>query len=258
MAKSFLQQAKQFLAQKSKKRQAFFDREEELRTKITELDAKKSQITAEYDPTVGFDPKKLDDVDGEIEATQKELAVLTESKRNTPEYESTEVVEHIRTLKDEAESKLSTKRTAEEKQRDKIEKARQAYLEALAGHHSIKREVDEVKADANETLQQLSAPIKRHRDALLREVQALELESYRLAPDGSVSGNAPRSDNYQKQEIDAKIREIKREITELQSAQSEVVGGVAPLNSYRDNDYKHVYFLTDSEQKDAAERGKTE
>ncbi|ASN05311.1 coiled-coil domain-containing protein [Virgibacillus necropolis] len=246
--------AKTFLQSKSAKHQAFHNREHELRTKITELEAKKSAKIAEYDPTTPFDPKQLAKIDAQIADAHKEIAVLNENKQATPQFDPSEVAEHVENVRKEASEQISVKKAEEEKARAAIEKAKKAFLDAQAKHHNVRRQAADIATDANETISQLTIGIAQELGKLHRKAQELDLKAFRLSGDGSASGL--RSDQHQVDQLRDELSEIRREITRLEGFKAEVTAGIPELKSYRDNNGKTIYFAHEAEQTDAADKGK--
>ncbi|EQB35262.1 hypothetical protein M948_19375 [Virgibacillus sp. CM-4] len=251
----FLDKAKKFLQKKGERKQAFLDREHELKTNIADLDAKKSEIIANYDPLKPFDPKKIDELDAQIEAAEKEIFVLNQTKKDTPDYDFGEVAPHIETVKDEASKVIDGKKAEEEKAREAIAEAKKVYLDSLVAHYRLKNEINEVVSEANETLSQLTQPIGREADKLRRKAQELDLELYRLAPTGSVSMGGGRSDQWKIDELEKQKSDLWAQIHKLEGYKTNISGHIPELSSHRNGDYQRIYFIADDEQKDAATKG---
>lgn len=247
--------AKQFLQSKSAKTQAFLDRNHQLQTKLTELDAKKSQLISAYDPTKPFDQKAIDKIEADIASVQKELSVLNEAKASSPVLDVSESVDHIEKVKSEAQAIIAKKKAAEEEARAKIAEAKTAFLQAQADHFQLVRQAGELVQDTNETIGALSSGIKREIERLRNEFREVDLQLYRNAGDGSVFAGAVRSDQAQIDDLQARKESLGREIQRLEALVSPVGAGIPALNNYRDNKGNTIYFVHQPEQLDAAERG---
>lgn len=250
-----IDKAKAFLKSKSAKAQAFYDREEELRTKLTELEAQKSKIYSDYDPSKPFDPKKIDAIDAQIDEINKELAVLTVSMQSVSDHDLDELIKHIEAVKTEAADVLAEKHKAEAAARQAILDAKKALLKAQAEHFRIVRDTNDYKADINDILRDLKKPIDAEIAKLRRQLQQIDREIYEQAGDGSTSLNAVRGNQStidrlykQKTDIGQKINELEAQVTKF-----EVI--IPPLSNYRDANGKTIYFVHADEQQQAAENG---
>lgn len=250
-----IDKAKAFLRSKSAKAQAFYDREHELRTKLTELEAQKSKIYAEYDPSKPFDPKKIDAIDEKIDEINKELAVLTVSMQSVSDYDPDELIKHIKAVKTEAADVIAEKHKAEAAARQAILDAKRTLLDAQAAHFRIVRDTNDYKADINDILRDLKKPIDDEVAKLRRQLQQIDREIYEQAGDGSTTLNAVRGNQStidrlykQKTDIGQKINELEAQVTKF-----EVI--IPPLSNYRDANGKTIYFVHADEQQQAAENG---
>ena len=250
-----IEKAKAFLQSKSTKAQAFYDREEELHTKLTELEAQKSKIYSDYDPSKPFDPKKIDDIDEQIDAINKELAVLNVSKQSVSDYNVDELIKHIADAKTEAQDVLSGKQKAEESARQAILNAKKALLDAQAEHFRIVRDANDYKADVNDILRDLKKPIEDEIAKLRRQLQQVEREIYEQAGNGSTSLNASRSNQATIDRLYEQKNEIGRKINELNTHITDIGLAIPPLSNYRDANGRTIYFVHADEQQQAAENG---
>lgn len=249
----FIEAAKRFLESASVKSQQFADKEHQLRSKLTELEAKKSKLISAYDPAQPFDAKSLDKIDAEVSAIQKELAVLSKVKAETPEHDIDESIEHISKVKSEALVVIAEKVKAEEAARTKIAEAKKAFLQAQADHFRIVRDAQDFQTDTNETLSELSKDIKRKSDNLRGKAHSLDLEMYRHA--GTTTFNVLQSNQSQMDDIQAEVNEIRTEINRLQALAATVETGISPLDNFRNGNGKTTYFIHSDEQFDAANKG---
>lgn len=248
-----IQKAREFLQSKSTKSQAFLDREHELKTKITELEAKKSKLISEYDPTKSFDSKAIDIIDADIAVASKEIAVLNETKKYVPEHDVSESLKHIEQVKSEASDIVAEKIKAEEGARAKIVEAKKAFLEAQAAHYRLIRDAQDFKADTNETLSQLSAGIKQEIGNLRRHMQKLDREIYDLSPDGSSAGILGHQ--AQLDAVQDERSKIMSQIVKLEQHVSGISLPIGQLDMHRDKNGKTVYFIHQQEQFDATNKG---
>lgn len=250
-----IDKAKAFLKSKSAKAQAFYDREEELRTKLTELEAQKSKIYSDYDPSKPFDPKKIDAIDEKIDEINKELAVLTVSMQSVSDYDPDELIKHIEAVKTEAVDVIAEKHKAEAAARQAILDAKKALLKAQAEHFRIVRDANDYKADVNDILRDLKKPIEDEIAKLRRQLQQVDREIYEEAGAGTAPLTAKRSNQAvidrlyeQKNDVARKIYKLEAQVTKF-----EVV--IPPLSNFRDANGKTIYFVHADEQQQAAENG---
>lgn len=244
--------AKKFLQTKSAKKQAFLDKEHELRSKLTELDAKKSKVIGEYDPSKPFDAKAIDHIEAQIDAVKKELDVLTQTVKLTPDYDVDESIKYIADIKREATSVIAEKKKADEQARAKIAEAKKALLAAQVEHFNVVRQANEFAADTNETLTQLNSGIQRQINILRQKAHEIDLEIYRLSPQTT----SAHYDGYAI--IDAKrdeLSEIRREIQKLEGYAATVTVAMPALSNYRDSNGNTTYFVHSDEQINAANKG---
>lgn len=250
-----IEKAKAFLKSKSAKAQAFYDREEELRTKLTELEAQKSKIYAEYDPSKPFDPKKIDAIDEKIDEINKELAVLTVSMQSVSKYDPHELIQHIKAVKTEAADVIAEKHKAEAAARQAILDAKKALLKAQAEHFRIVRDANDYKADINDILRELKKPIDDEIAKLRRQLQEVDREIYKQAGNGSTSLNTFRSNQATIDRLYEQKNEIGRKINELNTHITDIGLAIPPLSNYRDANGRTIYFVHADEQQQAAENG---
>lgn len=250
-----IDKAKAFLKSKSAKAQAFYDREEELRTKLTELEAQKSKIYADYDPSKPFDPKKIDAIDEKIDEINKELAVLNVSKQAISNYDPDELIKHIEAVKTEAADVIAEKHKAEAAARQAILDAKKALLKAQAEHFRILRDANDYKADINDILRDLKKPIDDEVAKLRRQLQQVDREIYEQVGNGSTSLNASRSNQAVIDRLYEQKTEIGRKINELNTHIADIGLAIPPLSNYRDANGRTIYFVHADEQQQAAENG---
>ncbi|MED0996285.1 hypothetical protein P4T34_12480 [Bacillus mobilis] len=255
MALGFIEKAKEFILSKSKQKQAFFDREHELKTKITELEAKRSGIIEAYDPVKGLDQAAIDKIDAEIAGIQKEIAILSIGKTKVSNYELEDLITHVTDAKKEAEEVIAGKLTEEEKAREKIFKAKKALLEAQAEHYTLTYQTHEYTFEINETLRELTNSISLEISELRSRAQELSLEMYRHAPDGSISSNSTRPDQVMYDTIQEEYGKVRKEINRLESVMGDVSAIIPQLSSYRDGYSKPIYLVDRNEQIDATQKG---
>lgn len=250
-----IDKAKAFLKSKSAKAQAFYDREHELRTKLTELEAQKSKIYADYDPSKPFDPKKIDAIDEKIDEINKELAVLTVSMQSVSDYDPDELIKHIEAVKTEAADVIAEKHKAEAAARQAILDAKRTLLDAQAAHFRIVRDTNDYKADINDILRDLKKPIDDEVAKLRRQLQEVDREIYEQAGNGSTSLNASRSNQATIDRLYEQKNEIGRKINELNTHITDIGLAIPPLSNYRDANGRTIYFVHADEQQQAAENG---
>lgn len=250
-----IDKAKAFLKSKSAKAQAFYDREHELRTKLTELEAQKSKIYADYDPSKPFDPKKIDAIDEKIDEINKELAVLTVSMQSVSDYDPDELIKHIEAVKTEAADVIAEKHKAEAAARQAILDAKKALLKAQAEHFRVIRDANDYKADINDILQELKKPIDDEIAKLRRQLQQVDREIYEQAGDGSTTLNAVRGNQSTIDRLYKQKTDIGQKINELEVQVAEFGVAIPPLSNYRDANGKTIYFVHADEQQQAAENG---
>ncbi|WP_306692413.1 hypothetical protein [Bacillus cereus] len=255
MALGFIEKAKGFILSKSKQKQAFFDREHELKTKITELEAKRSGIIEAYDPVKGLDQAAIDKIDVEIAGIHKEIAILNVGKTKVSDYELEDVITYVTDAKKEAEEAIVGKLTEEEKAREKILKAKEALLKAQAEHYILIREAQNYAEDINESLSDLTKSVSAEVDRLRTKAHELSLELYRLAPDGSVSLNSTRSDQAMLSRIQEEYDKVRSEISRLEPLTGKVSAPIFQLNSYTDRNSRPIYLVDRNEQIDATQKG---
>lgn len=251
----FLEKAKAFIQAKSKQKQAFYDREHELRTKLTELESKKSKLYSEYDPTKKFNQDALDKIENEIDVISKELAILTTQKEKVADYAFDELIKHVNDAKTEAKQLIADRLPEEEKARQKIADAKLALLKAQAEHFTISREIKEFAAETNESIEELTTKVKHEVERLRARAQQIGLEIYRSAPDGSTTMTAQRTDQYRIDMLQEELSQVRKEIASLESMIGDVAAPIQPLSGYTDSNNRTVYFVHANEQYDAAEKG---
>jgi DNA repair exonuclease SbcCD ATPase subunit len=250
-----IDRAKAFLKSKSAKAQAFYDREHALRTKLTELEAQKSKIYAEYDPSKPFDPKKIDAIDAQIDEINKELAVLAVSKQSVSDYDPDDLIKHIADVKTEATDVISAKQKAEAAARQAILDAKKALLDAQAEHFRILRDAKDYVADINDILRELKRPVDEEIAKLRRQLQQVDREIYEQAGGGGTPLNAVRDNQPVIDRLYEQKGEIGRKISMLETYAAEIGDGMPTLDSYRDNNGKTIYFVHADEQQQAAKNG---
>lgn len=250
-----IDKAKAFLKSKSAKAQAFYDRDHELRTKLTELEAQKSKIYAEYDPSKPFDPKKIDAIDEKIDEINKELAVLTVSMQSVSNYDPHELIKHIEAVKTEAADVIAEKHKAEAAARQAILDAKKALLKAQAEHFRILRDANDYKADINDILRELKKPIDDEIAKLRRQLQEVDREIYEQVGDGITPLTAARSNQHFIDRLYKQKTDIGQKINELEVQVAEFGVAIPPLSNYRDANGKTIYFVHADEQQQAAENG---
>ncbi|MEK4215256.1 hypothetical protein A6279_00945 [Bacillus wiedmannii] len=255
MALGFIEKAKEFILSKSKQKQAFFDREHELKTNITELEAKRSGIIEAYDPVKGLDQAAIDKIDAEIAGIQKEIAILSIGITKVSNYELEDLITHVTDAKKEAEEIIAGKVAEEEKVREKILTAKKALLKAQAEHYSLTRQADDYAADINDTLRELTNSVSLEVSRLRSKAHDLSLEIYRLASDGSVSLNAPRSDQSMIDHVQEEYDKVRSEINRLEALMGKVSAPISQLNSYTDGNSRPIYLVDRNEQIDATQKG---
>ncbi|EJR61560.1 hypothetical protein IIO_03013 [Bacillus cereus VD115] len=255
MAIGFIEKAKEFISSKSKQKQAFFDREHELKTKITELEAKRSGVIEAYDPVKGLDQAAINKIDAEIASIHKEIAILNIGKTKVSDYEMEDLIKHVSDAKKEAEEVIAGKLTEEEKAREKILKAKKALLEAQTEHYILTYQTHEYTFEINETLRELTNSISFEISELRNRSQELSLEMYRHAPDGSISLNSIRSDQAMYDTIQEEYDKVRKEITRLESVMVDVSAIIPQLSSYRDGYSRAIYLVDRNEQIDATQKG---
>ena len=247
----FIEKAKTFLQTKSAKVQAFYDREEELRTKMTDLEAKKSKIINEYDPIKPFDPKELEKLDKEMVAAEKEIAVLTVNKAKIGEYDIEELIKYVAAAKTEANDMIAKMVKMEEYAREKILAAKKEFLEAQAEHFRIVLDAKNFPVETSWILAGLIGPIQDEINRLRDEFRRVDLEIYQNTT--SVMGN--RSNQAQLDILAEEKEKIGREINRLQAYVGQVNVPIPLLNNYRDGNGKTIYFIHEDEQLNAANKG---
>lgn len=250
-----IDKAKAFLQSKSTKAQAFNDREHELRTKLTELEAQKSKIYSDYDPSKPFNPKKIDDIDEKIDEINKELAVLNVSKQSVSSYDTDELIKHIKAVKAEAADIIAEKQKAEAAARQEILDAKKALLKAQAEHFRVISAANDYKADVNDILRDLAKPIDDEIAKLRRQLQEVDREIYLQAGNGSTSLNASRSNQSTIDRLYEQKNDVARKIYELEVQVADIGVAIPPLSNYRDVNGKTIYFVHEDEQLQAAENG---
>lgn len=249
----FLAKAQAFLRKKSETKQAYMDREHELRAKITELEAKKSSITASYDPTKPFDAKEIDKIDEKIEVASKELALLTTNLPKINDYDIDELTAHLVEARTEAEEALSKKAQDAEKVRDDILAAKQAYLQKLADYQRLQSDAESVKYEVKDMLDELTTPVKKEIEKLRRQLKEVDYQLYEKASAGP--GQGLRTDQAEIDLLEKSKSELGRKIAKLESQISDVVAGVPQLRQFTDGNMQTIYFVHDQEQFDASEKG---
>ncbi|EPC8419959.1 hypothetical protein ACR3AO_002548 [Bacillus wiedmannii] len=255
MALGFIEKAKEFISSKSKQKQAFFDREHELKTKITELEAKRSGIIEAYDPVKGLDQAAIDKIDAEIAGIQKEIVILSIGKTKVSNYELEDLITHVTDAKKEAEEVIAGKVVEEGKVREKILTAKKELLKAQAEHYSLTRQADDYAADINDTLRELTNSASLEISRLRGKAHDLSLEIYRLASDGAVSLNATRSDQALSDHIQEEYNKVRREISRLETLTAQVSAPIPQLSSYTDGNRRPIYLVDRNEQIDATQKG---
>ncbi|MFB7304069.1 hypothetical protein [Heyndrickxia sporothermodurans] len=248
-----LDKAKAFLQTRSKQAQAFYDREHELKTKITELDAQKSKLINDYVPGQALDIKAIDKLDEQIAAAQKEIAVLRVSKERICDYNIDELIAHIAEAKSEISDIIAEKVKDEEAAREKILAAKKAFLQAQAEHFQLVRQVKDYRDEASDTLSGLTKPIQDEINRLRAKLHEYDREIYQLASTTSynvVNGAQPQIDLLQEEK-----EKIGREINRLQSYVGEIGVPIPTLDNHRDGNGMTIYFIHAKEQQNAAERG---
>lgn len=250
---NFIQKAKEFLTRKESKNDAFATREMDLRGKIVELESKKSQIIGAYDPSKPYDSKTIDKIDAEIVDVNKELYALTESKPIASSHNIDELIEHAEKIKAEFLEVSAEKIADELKAREKIAKAKRAFLQAQANHNLITREAKDFTFDVNETIKSLSKGINGKIDALRREAQLLERQIFELSP--SMTFNTINGAQSQLDVIQAEYDAKRQEISKLESYTREVGIGIATLDNHRVNGGQTTYYVHANEQFDAVNHG---
>ncbi|MDM5460000.1 hypothetical protein [Bacillus cereus] len=255
MALGFIEKAKEFISSKSKQKQAFFDREHELKTKITELEAKRSGVIEAYDPIKGLDQVAIDKIDAEIAGIHKEIAILNIGKTKVSDYEMEDLIKHVSDAKKEAEEVIAGKLTKEGKIREKVLTAKKALLEAQAEHYTLTYQTHEYTFEINETLRELTNSISFEISELRNRSQELSLEIYRNAPDGSIPLNSIRSDQAMYDIIQEEYEKVRKEISRLESVMGDVSAIIPQLSSYRDGYSKPIYLVDRNEQIDATQKG---
>ncbi|MCA1059757.1 hypothetical protein LCL96_12445 [Rossellomorea aquimaris] len=246
-----IQKAKAFLQTKSKQKQAFEDRETELRAKLSDLDAKKSNIISSYDPSKPFDTKAIDKIDEEIDAINKEIAVLSVNKVRAADFDVDELAGHIANVKAEAKEVIASHKDAESKARDDIAKAKAAFLKAQANHYEVVRQAREFEADTNETINALSVAINSEVRRLRDEAQRLSREIYNYAGDGGIYLGAKRSDQHVIDGLQEEYDKVRKEIQRLEQNVSPVGLGIADLDNHVDKNRRTIYFVHRDEQQQA-------
>ncbi|MCU5618096.1 hypothetical protein OCA99_00115 [Bacillus cereus] len=255
MALGFIEKAKEFILSKSKQKQAFFDREHELKTKITELESKRSGIIDAYDPTKGLNQASIDKIDAEIAIIHKEIAVLNIGKTKVSDCEMEDLITHVTDAKKEAEEVIASKLTEEEKVREKVLKAKKEFLKAQVEHYMLTREAQNYAEDINESLLDLTKGISSEIDRLRNKAHELNLELYRLASNGSVSLNATRSDQAVIDHVQEEYDKVRSEINKLEALMGKVSAPISQLNSYTDGNSRPIYLVDRNEQIDATQKG---
>ncbi|PDZ47063.1 hypothetical protein [Bacillus wiedmannii] len=255
MALGFIEKAKEFILSKSKQKQAFFDREHELKTKITELEAKRSSIIEAYDPVKGLDQAAIDKIDAEITTIHKEIAVLNIGKTKVSDYELEDLITHVTDAKKEAEEVIAGKLTEEEKVREEVLKAKKAFLKAQVEHYTLTREAQNYAEDINESLLDLTKGVSVEIDRLRTKAHELSLELYRLSSDGSTSLNSTRSDQAVIDHVQEEYDKVRSEINKLEALMGKVSAPISQLNSYTDGNSRPIYLVDRNEQIDATQKG---
>jgi len=249
-----IEAAKKYLQFKANRSQAFFDKTEELNTKIADLNAKKSKLISDYDPTKPFNAEAVGKIEAEIASVEKELEVLNESKKvEPPAFNAEASIEHITGVKAEIQETLGEHKKEEEKLRQEILKAKQALLEAQASHFRLVQDSRQLVADTNETIKQLNVGFNQEIDNLRMDAQAIGRDLYNLA-----TGTTFRVINGSQSEVDEKqkeLDEVRRKIQKLESYTVSVGVPIPPLNNYRNNMGETVYFVHAHEQQEAVENG---
>lgn len=253
--KGFLEKAKEFILSKSKQKQAFFDRDHELKTKITELEAKRSGIIEAYDPTKGLNQDAIDKIDAEIDAAHKEIAILTIRESKVSNYELGDLIKHVSEAKKEAEEFLENKLTEDEKIREEILATKKAFLEAQAKHYNLTREAANYASDVNESLSELTKSISIEIDRLREKARKLEREIQSLIPTGHFSEGAPYVGQAQVEVLREEYSKVRGEIARLESLIGDVGDRIWRLESRTDGNYRPIYFIHDNEQIDATQKG---
>lgn len=249
----FIEKARQFLQTKSARKQAFNDKETELRSKLNDIASQKSRLIAEYDPTKPFDASAIDKLDTEAAALQKELDVLRQTVKLTPDYDVAESLKYVDDVKKDANAFISDKVKAAEKAREKIIEAKRALLTAQAEHFRIVRDARDFASNTNETLIALNSGIKQEIENLRIKRQELERQLYDLA--GTTTFNVVNSAQSQIDALQAEYDEVRAEIARLEGYTMAVNVPIPELSNYRNGNGQTIYFVHDLEQKDAAEKG---
>ncbi|MEC1157560.1 hypothetical protein [Cytobacillus horneckiae] len=251
----FLAKAQAFLRKKSETKQAYLDREHELRTKMTELEAQKSNITANYDPTKPYDAKAIDKIDEKIEVASKELALLTTNLPKISDYDLDELTSHLVEARTEAEKALNKKAQDAEKVRDDILAAKQTYLQKLADYQRIQTDAESVKYEVKEMLAELTTPVKKEIEKLRSQLIEVDYQLYEKASAGS--GQGLRTDQVEIDLLEKRKGELGRRIAKLESHIGDIGSKVPDLRQYTDGNMQNIYYIHDKEQFDAAEKGIT-
>jgi chromosome segregation ATPase len=251
----FIQNAKEFLQSKSKKKQAFHDRETELRAKLADLEAKKSQLVGSYDPSKPFDPKAIDKIDTDIEAINKEIAVLSVNMVRVADFDVEELADHIANVKQEASDTIADHLKAEEEARQKIAEAKAAFLKAQANHYNVVRQAKDFRDDTNETVDSLSVAIKQEVRRLRDEAQRINKEIYDMAGDGSSFLGAKRSDQHITDRLQAEYDRLRSEIQRLEKHVWPVGLPISQLDNHRDKNGRTIYFVHVDEQQRSTQNG---
>ncbi|MGP9043137.1 hypothetical protein [Cytobacillus kochii] len=249
----FLAKAQAFLRNKSETKQAYMNREHELRSQITELEAKKSSITANYDPTKPFDAKAIDKIDEKIEVASKELALLTTNLPKISDYNLDELTAHLVEARTEAEEALSKKADEASKVRDDILAAKQAYLQKLADYQRLQADAESVKYEVKEMLDELTTPVKKEIEKLRRQLKEVDYQLYEKASAGP--GQGLRVDQVEIELLEQSKDEIGRKITRLELQIGDISSKIPDLRQYTDGNMQNIYYIHDKEQFDAIEKG---
>jgi chromosome segregation ATPase len=247
----FIEKAKAFLQTKSKQKQAFHDRETELRAKLADLEAKKSKIVGSYDPSKPFDPKAIDKIDEEMDAINKEIAVLGVNKVRAADFDVDELAGHIENVKTEAQGIIAEHVKAEEQAREKIAAAKEAFLKAQSDHYETVRAARDFAAETNETIDALSSAIVSEVRRLRDEAQRLSREIYNYAGDGSTFLGAKRSDQHIVDRLQEEYDKVRGEINRLEKNIGPVGVPIADLDNHQDKNTNTIYFIHRSEQQQA-------